>query len=273
MEFGERSYPLGVTLDRQVSARIQKYGACHIFAATAAVEAACYRRTAKVLPISEGYMFGQHLRAEIEIPKSYPFLTIDFTSLFSNNDAGHYSSTLNRVRRGDVRLDSEYSMKDLAETLVRSIKTRAEFWKFPSAEQDSQREFYEARMRSELAADLDQSFLRKTSGALTADVVACSPSTLRTKYVTLTPERIVRLINAAFPVICQFHDSPPSTSSHVYVLIGYRENNAFPDKLELMARDSGSPDVVRYGRNLNCYESAVFYGDEEQARLDDALSI
>ena len=200
-------------------------------------------------------------------------MTIDFTSLFSNNDAGHYSTTLDRVQRGDVRVDAEYSMKDLDDALVQSIETRAKFWTLPAAEQDSQRDFFEKRMRSELAADLDQSFLTKTSGALNADVAACSPSTLRTKYVTLTPERIVRLINAAFPVICQFHDSPPSSSSHVYLLIGYRENSAFPDKLELMARDSGSPDLVRYGRSLNCYQAAVFYGDEEQARLDEALSI
>ena len=273
MAFGERTYPRGVTLERQVSARVQKYGACHVFAAVASVQAACFRRTMQVLPISEGYFFARHLRSETENQKAAPFLQIDFESLFSNNDAGHFSTTLARVQQGDVRLDSEYLMSDLDQNLRRSIAIRDEFWKLPVVERSIRRREYETRMQGELRDDIDHELAaRFHSKPLEPAVMKCSTHTLATRYVTLTPERVVRLINAAFPVICQFHDSPPSTSSHVYVLIGYRENSLFPENLELLARDSGSPDVVRFGRELNCYEAAVVYGPEEQLRLDEALS-
>ncbi len=74
-------------------------------------------------------------------------------------------------------------------------------------------------------------------------------------------------------MICQFHDSPPSSSSHVDLLIGYRENSLMPGNFELFARDSRSADIVVYGRELNCYDAAVVYGAEEEARLQQALSI
>ncbi len=274
MAFGDRTYPLGVTLERQVSARVQKYGACHVFAAVAAVHAACFRRTMEALPISEGYLFARHLRGEIENPKAESFLQIDFETLFSNNDAGHFSTTLERVRHGDVRLDHEYAMSDLDRNLRLAVAIREEFWNLRPKKLSIQRREYEERMRDRLRYDIDSEMAaRFSSKPLEPAVMRCATHTLETRYVTLTPERAVRLINAAFPIICQFHDSPPSTSSHVYLLIGYRENGDFPGNLELLARDSRSPDVVRFGRELNCYQSAVVYGPEEQLRLDEALSI
>ena len=125
MEFGERTYPLGVTLQSQVSVKQQKHGACHVFAAVAAAQAACSRRTKRVLRLSEGYLFARHLRGETENSKSFPFLTINFTSLFSENDAGYYGTTLSRIEQGDVRLDSEFSMDDLDRILIRPTATRA----------------------------------------------------------------------------------------------------------------------------------------------------
>lgn len=274
MGFGERTYPLGVTLESQVSVKMQKYGACHVFAAVSSAQAACFRRTSKILPISEGYLFARHLRAEVENPKAYSFLTIDFASLFSNNDAGYYGTTLSRIEQGDVRLDSEFSMIDMGPVLNRSTATRTEFWKLPPVRQATYRDAYETRMRTELRQDIDTEInSRLFSRPTDPSVAACAPQTLRHRSVLLTPEKLVRLINAAFPVICQFHDSPPSTSSHVDVVIGYRENSLYPDKLELMTRNSNSPDLVEFGQKLNCYDAAVVYGKEEEARLEEALSI
>jgi hypothetical protein len=129
-------------------------------------------------------------------------------------------------------------------------------------------------MRLKLRADLDEAIKVKTAGrTYDSSVSACSTTTLKTRYVQLTPERIVRLINAAFPVICQFHDTPGSSSSHVYVLAGYRANPEFPNGIELFARNSNEADLIEYGRELNCYEAAVVYGAEEELRLNEALSI
>jgi hypothetical protein len=269
-----RTYPPAVTLAAQFSVRSQKYGSCHVFAAVAATQAACYRRTSAVLPISEGYLFALHLRAAAVNPTSEPFLAMRFASLFSENNAGAYVRTFERIQDGQVRLDREYAMSDLDRDLARAEATRAEFLKLKGEIQNEARDSFETRMRSEITADIDGTVaVRIGVRPVEPEVAKCQPQTLRIRNIQPTSERIVRLINSGFPVICQFHDSPPSSSSHVYVLAGYRHNNGFKDDLELFARNSLSAQVLEYGRPLNCYAASVIYAPEETASLDAALSI
>lgn len=257
----------------QVTAREQVYGACHVYAATSAVQAACFRRTGRLLPISEGYQFYQHLREAAENRKSTSFLKVVYNELFSENDAGAYSTTLARIQKGLVFLDSDFSMRDLNESLDGAKKIRTEFRALPSWERDAAEPTFETRFREQLIEDMDRAFTSKVSPSVTdPSLAACRPQYLRSKDVSLTPERIVRLLNAAFPVICQFYDSPPDLSSHVYVLTGYRRNATFKNGFELIARDSRKEEISTYGRDLNCYLATVVYAPEEESRLNEALA-
>jgi hypothetical protein len=112
LNFGPREYPEQVQLKAALPTRpaIQKYGACHVYAAVVAAQATCYRKTQKVLPLSVGYLFYRHLRTEATSSGNDYFLSNLHDSLFSNNDAGDYAITLNRIQNNSVTLDDEYSM-------------------------------------------------------------------------------------------------------------------------------------------------------------------
>ncbi len=268
-----RSYPIGVSLAAQFSVRTQLYGSCHVYAAVAATQAACFRRTSKVLELSEGYLFGLHLRAAAENPASYPFLTINFASLFSENNAGAYSATFERIQRGQLRLDSEYSMNDLTSDLAASENIRDEYWKLAALRPGTDRHSYESQMRSQIIRDVGRGLESKVGKRnLHPDVAACDSQRLRIRHIQPTPERIVRLINAGFPVICQFRVAPPSSSSHVYVLAGYRANSSLKDGIELLARDSLSVRLLEPGLGLNCYAASVIYGQHETRAFEAALN-
>lgn len=196
-----------------------------------------------------------------------------FASLFSQNNAGAYGRTFERIQHGAVRLDREYSMSDLDKNLAQPTATRSEFLKLSPQDQALVREAYETRMRNEIALNIDETLKQRVGQRpVEPEIAMCQPQTLRIRNIQPTSERVVRLINAGFPVICQFHDSPPSTSSHVYVLAGYRFNKNFADGLELLARNSLSNQLLEYERPLDCYAASVIYAPEETASLDAALN-
>ena len=124
--FGGESYPSGVNLQNQFEPEtaLQVGGTCHIFAAAALFEAACFRSTHKHVKVSEAYLINRHLSTELARSNYLPD-EIESNSILGDMDGGHAKTDISRIFNGSIctgkemPLDSQFfnSLKQIASAI------------------------------------------------------------------------------------------------------------------------------------------------------------
>jgi len=119
-QLSEQGFPDKVDLSYQFrkETKCQIGGTCHIFAATALMEGACYRATGKKIDISEAYFMYHHWR---DVIKSSRY---DLSELYpADTNAVDAENTRNMI----FYFDGGYPIETISRALSKSICTENEF--------------------------------------------------------------------------------------------------------------------------------------------------
>ncbi len=284
----KRSYPASVVLTPQLPTSVHNelYGTCHIQAAVSAFNAACWRRTGVLFQTSVAYLFYRHYS---DVLSGYGVLDLFLTDLkqgqFTENDAGDFAMSLDRIKSGSLMLESDFSMKNMTSAFQKALQVRAEFWSKAAVDRVGIQSQYEEKMKSILRIDLDIS-LRQAAGPRATKaqngwefklasnpqypLMACHTEELRVLVLTLNAERMVRLLNAGFPILCQFRQTPtnPKSGSHVTLISGYSYQSK---TFQFLHRDSLLPNLLAQKSAVDCYRASVVYNLYEEKNLQLTL--
>lgn len=289
---GTRTYPPDVTLESSLPQypKQQRYGDCHIQAAIVAVEAACFRKTNQKFSLSDAYFFYRHLRTEITNFGNASFLTDLKDGQFSQNDAGDYQITLDRIKNDNAMLGSEYNMIHFGDAIKGPLKTRAKYWQLRNSKKEPNEAEFETKMRAELATSLDESLQKVAHGKLVAEnrgyggyvhlvnkvanhpLQACEFSKLKTVDFTMTAERAVALITNAIPFICQTSIEGQG-GEHVVLFAGYTYAPGYRENLSFKVRDSRLHYLLDSGWAPYCARATVVYNPTEEAVVLKSISL
>lgn len=108
----------------------QNAGSCHVYSATALVEAFCKKATGQEIDVSEGYYFYLHIREELS-KSSAPaeaLMNFDFSKLTGEEEAGLFDggnprATLERFKSGQTCTKAEFAhIENELTPLIKSLR-------------------------------------------------------------------------------------------------------------------------------------------------------
>tara|TARA_B110001454_G_scaffold181094_1_gene174974 strand:- start:25783 stop:26718 length:936 start_codon:yes stop_codon:yes gene_type:complete len=284
-----RTYPPSVTLETSLPtpAKVQQYGECHILAAVTAAEAACFRHTRKKFSLSSAFQFYRHIRAQLENPNSRSFLTRFNDGQFSQNDAGIFETTLERIQNDNVMLESEYTMTQFNQAATTALKIRNQYWDLYFSKNNPNQFEFENKMRKQLTADLDESVKSVNPLVISKDetgwtqivskiarhpLQACEFPKLNIMHFKVTPERAVALINNGIPFICQTKLGG-TRGQHVVLYAGYKLSPSHHENLTFNVRDSRLSRLVDTGWAPYCVRAVVVFNPEERNTVLKSINL
>ncbi len=286
---GERTYPTSVVLSSQLPRQVQNdiYGTCHIQVASWAFNSACWRRTGVLFQSSVAYLFYRHYSDVLSGQGVLDSFLVDHNQgQFTENDAGDYALSIERIKSGSLLLESDFNMKIMTQAFQNAKVFRTNYLKLNPSDRIKVATQYEEKMKSILSFDMDQLFRTNIRGRIskaksgfeflmrenpTHPLNSCRTEELQILNLNLTPERAVRLINGGFPIICQFYSvaMKPQSGSHVTLIAGYTYHT---NNLQFFHRDSTNAKLLSPMRGVDCYRASVVFNLSEQENLQKALN-
>lgn len=261
-----KTYPNPVDLNHQYRKRVplQKGGSCHIFAAVALVEAACYRYTKKKLDLSEAYLFSRHLRVEAEDHHNYRYYFPENEAYFTLFDGGKPFKTIQRIFNGSVCTEAEFPFdRKFVESLRATRKQARE--QYHSSDDRS--------FRKRVLKEVDDRFCEVIDGEIQCrserpvaargvgyliqsddpDLQECLRVPMKAKETSWTLKRAIQYLSNGIPFICSSHVTYASGGGgqHAFNVVGYRFNSSrrYTHQLEFKVRDSNDTKAT-WGWNI-----------------------
>ncbi len=264
-------FPVEVDLSEQFSKDIpnQRGGFCHVFAATALLESACYRALGRRVDLSEGYYCYRHLRTRLSSCEKLPIGKAGLNSI----SGGDPSGTMDRFLSGSQCEEAQCTVADfwkpLEKTFEKHHNETEERKKVlgnlndPRSTRDKlealHSSFQERRVPRDLSESLDAQFrttLKNSSFSsagglvnknMNSDLDACRKAIRRLPSEERpSVERILSLLSEGVPFVCSGTVIGENRESlqHSVVLLGYRQHPTKRSAFEYLARDSNAEHPI-----------------------------
>ncbi len=265
-----KTFPVEVDLSELFPENLpqQRGGFCHVFAATALLQSACYRALGKRVDLSEGYFCYRHIRNRLSSCKRLP---IGSAGIFSVSD-GFAWNTMDRFLSGSYCDEAQCTLTDFWSPLEASFekhRDESEERKKVFSELNDplptkqklealHRSFQEQRIPGELTKSLDSHFLTiltnptfstrsgVVNAAIDSDLEACRKAIRRLpSEESPSVERILELLTQGIPFVCSTQvEYKDRAGKHAVVVLGYRHDSTEPFVFRYLIRDSNLPHPV-----------------------------